>query len=89
MISFPLPGICERLVSDLVQGIGGVRDQLTEEDFLVGVECVDDEGHELGNLSLKCECFNFFSHGFCDIFGYFAMKTVRVLGCKCVSLLMA
>ena len=30
----------QRLVADLVEGIGGVRDELTEEDLLVRVEGV-------------------------------------------------
>jgi len=39
--------------ADLVEGIGGVGDKLTEEDFLVGVEGVDDEGHQLVDFSLE------------------------------------
>jgi hypothetical protein len=34
----------ERLVSDLIEGITGIGDQLTEENFLVGVESVDNCG---------------------------------------------
>ena len=53
----------ERLVADLVERVGRVRDQLTEEDLLVGVEGVDDERHELVDLSLEGERLNFLGHG--------------------------
>ena len=33
-------GICQRLVTDLVECIGGVGDDFTKEDLLVGVESV-------------------------------------------------
>ena len=42
----------EGLVADLVQSIGGVTDQFAKEDFLVGVEGVDNQGQELINLRL-------------------------------------
>jgi len=45
------------LVTDLIEGIGGVGDQLTEEDFLVGVESVNDERHQLLDISVKGESF--------------------------------
>ena len=59
------------LVADLVQGIGGVGDQLTEENLFVGVECVDDEAHELCDLGLEgkglalalLHCFEFWHWG--------------------------
>merc|ERR1719220_597477 len=35
-------GVGEGLVPDLVEGIGGVGNQLTKEDLFVGVEGVDD-----------------------------------------------
>lgn len=50
-----LAGIRERLVPDLVESIGGVGDDLSEEDLLVGVDGVDDEGEELRDLSLELE----------------------------------
>jgi hypothetical protein len=37
-------GVGEGGETDLVEGIGGVGDQFTKEDFLVGVEGVDDAG---------------------------------------------
>ena len=39
-----LGGVGEGLVTDLVEGIGGVGNQLTKEDLLVLVEGVNDEG---------------------------------------------
>lgn len=48
------------LVSDLVEGIGSVGDKLSEEDLLVGVDSVDDEGEKLRDLSLELESL---SHG--------------------------
>merc|ERR1719329_1297739 len=43
----------DRLVSNLVKGIRSVGDQLTEEDFLVGVESVNDQAHQLLNISIE------------------------------------
>ena len=48
----------EGLVADLVEGIGGVGDQLTEEDFFVGVEGVDDQGEELVDISREGVAFS-------------------------------
>jgi hypothetical protein len=39
-------------ISDLVKGIRRVRDELSQEDLLVGVEGVDDKVEKLGNLGL-------------------------------------
>lgn len=33
--------------------IGGVGDQLTQENFFVGVESVDDQAHQLVDLRLE------------------------------------
>mmetsp|Transcript_68534 Transcript_68534/g.149130 ORF Transcript_68534/g.149130 Transcript_68534/m.149130 type:complete len:296 (+) Transcript_68534:2199-3086(+) len=41
------------LVLNLVHRIGGIRDQLAEEDLFVGVEGVDDEAHQLGDVSIE------------------------------------
>ena len=40
----------ERLEADLVERIGGVGDELPQEDLLVGVERVDDERQQLIDL---------------------------------------
>ena len=50
-----LGGVGQGLIADLVQSIGGVGDQLTQENLLVGVDSVDDEGEELRDLSLELE----------------------------------
>ena len=43
------------LISDLIEGVRGVGDELSEEDLLVGVEGVDDQTHQLGDLRLEGE----------------------------------
>mmetsp|Transcript_17764 Transcript_17764/g.57462 ORF Transcript_17764/g.57462 Transcript_17764/m.57462 type:complete len:716 (-) Transcript_17764:251-2398(-) len=45
----------QALEADLVERIGGVRDELAEEDLLVGVEGVDNQRQELVNLRLESE----------------------------------
>lgn len=50
-----LGGVREGLVTDLVQGIGGVGDQLTQENLLVRVDSVDDQREQLRDLSLELE----------------------------------
>ena len=52
-----LTRIGEGLISDLVKGIGTVGNQLSQEDLLVGVDCVDDQGKKLRDLSLELEGF--------------------------------
>ena len=47
---------------DLIQGIRRIGDQLPEEDLLVAVEGVDDQGHQLGNLGLEGEGLGFLGH---------------------------
>jgi hypothetical protein len=56
-LSFELLGLLDRSVADLVEGIGGVGDKLSEEDLLVTVERVDDERHQLLNVSVEGESF--------------------------------
>merc|ERR1719318_1134058 len=55
-------GFCEGFISDFVEGVRGIGDQLSEENLFVGVESVDDEGHELSDLSLEGKGFHFFCH---------------------------
>jgi len=43
------------LVADLVESIRRVGDEFSEEDFLVGVEGVDDETHQLLDISTESE----------------------------------
>merc|ERR1712133_25265 len=52
----------EGLIADFVESVGGVGDQLSKENFFVGIKGVDDEGHKLSNLSLESEGFNLFGH---------------------------
>jgi hypothetical protein len=51
--------VSKTLVTDLVQRIASVRDQFSQEDFLVAVERVDNQAHKLIDLSLE---FKLFSH---------------------------
>ena len=46
-------GLGQRAEAQLVERVGGVRDQLAEEDLLVRVERVDDEAEDLGDLGLE------------------------------------
>jgi len=57
-----LGGIGQTFVSDLVQGVGRVGDEFSEEDLLVGVEGVDDEGQQLSDLGLEGEGFGVVCH---------------------------
>ena len=53
-------GIGQRQISQLVAGIGGVRNQFTQEYLLVGVQGVHDDIQDLPDLGLKLEFF--FAH---------------------------
>ena len=46
-------GLGDRPEPELVERIGGVRDQLAEEDLLVRVERVDDERQDTADLGLE------------------------------------
>merc|ERR1711963_961478 len=48
--------------SYLIQSIRGVGDQLSEENFFVGVEGVDDQTHKLSDLGLESEGFSVIRH---------------------------
>lgn len=54
--------IGEGLIADFIEGIGGVGDQFSEENFLVGVESVDNEGEELVDVCREGVGFCF-GHG--------------------------
>jgi hypothetical protein len=45
--------VSQRLVANLVDSIRRVGNKLTEENFLVAVESIDDEAHQLVNFSLE------------------------------------
>ena len=48
-------GLVDGLEAQLVAGVRRIRDQLAQEDFLVGVERVRDEVQQLGNFGLERE----------------------------------
>jgi hypothetical protein len=56
------PGRVERGEAQLVAGVAGVRDQLAQEDFLVGVQRVGDEVQDLLDFGLEGEGL-FLAHG--------------------------
>jgi len=56
----------EGLEADLVERIRGVGDELPQEDLLVGVERVDDEGQQLVDL---CEAERRVQAGVCGKWG--------------------
>ena len=47
----------ERLEAQLVAGVGGVGDQLAQEDLLVAVQGVDHQVEQLLDLGLEAERF--------------------------------
>lgn len=55
-----LGGVGQSLIADLVEGIGGVRHQFSQEDLLVRVDGVDDQRQQLRNLSLELESLRHF-----------------------------
>jgi hypothetical protein len=57
-------GVGEGSVPDLIEGIRGIGDELSEEDLLVGVEGVDDEAHQLLDVSVEGKVLSgsLFSH---------------------------
>ena len=56
-------GVGQGAGPDLVEGVGGVGDEFPEEDFLVGVEGVDDESHQLLDVSVEGEVFSLLGLG--------------------------
>ena len=53
--------LSDGVVSDFIQSIRGIGDELSKEDFLVGVESVDDQTHQLLDVSVESKNF-FFTH---------------------------
>lgn len=53
-----LARVGEGFISDLVESIRTVGDEFSQEDLLVRVDCVDNEGEKLRNLSLELESFS-------------------------------
>jgi hypothetical protein len=52
------------LVPDLIEGIGSIRNQLSKENLLVRIEGVDDQTHQLLDISLKSKVLSHF-YGWC------------------------
>ena len=50
-----LAGVRQSLIPDLVEGIRGIGDEFSQENFFIGVDSVDDERQELRDLSLELE----------------------------------
>ena len=52
--------VCDGLVTDLVQGVRSIGDQLSQKNLLVAVESIDNETHQLLNVSIEgeslCHC---------------------------------
>ena len=48
-------GVGKRQISDLVQSITSIGNQLTKKDFLVGVEGVNNKGQQLIDISAESE----------------------------------
>ena len=44
--------VCQAFESTFVQGIRRIAVEFSQIDLLVGVECVDEETEELGNLRM-------------------------------------
>mmetsp|Transcript_18346 Transcript_18346/g.42100 ORF Transcript_18346/g.42100 Transcript_18346/m.42100 type:complete len:310 (-) Transcript_18346:113-1042(-) len=60
-------GVRQGLVANLIQGIGGIGDQFTKENFLVGVKGVDNQRKELVDISGEGVALGFGSHFGCCI----------------------
>ena len=60
-LSLELLWLSDGVVSDLVKSIRGVGNKLSQENFFVGVESVDDQRHQLLDIGVERE--DFFGHG--------------------------
>ena len=57
-----LGGISQGFITNLIQSIRCIGDQLTKENVLVLVEGVNDQRHKLSNISAESKGFRLFSH---------------------------
>jgi hypothetical protein len=55
--------VSQGFISDLIEGIGSVGDELSKEDLFVSVEGVDDESHQLLDISVESKMFGWLSLG--------------------------
>ena len=53
LLGIKLALVSQALEADLVQGIGGIADQLSKENLLVAVESTDDQTQKLVDFSRK------------------------------------
>ena len=51
-----------KFLPNFIQSIRGIGNQFTKEDLFVWVESIDDQAHQLSDLGLESEGFNFFRH---------------------------
>ena len=61
------------MVTDFIKCIGGIRDQFTEENFLVGVKSVDNQRQKLVDIS---------GEGVALGFGRLRTKKCNIVSCK-------
>ena len=66
-LGFELLWLSDGVVSDLIKSVRGVRDELSKENLLVGVESIDDQRHQLLDIGVERE--DFFRHGCKCVFG--------------------
>ena len=55
------------MVADFIERIGGVGDELAEEDFFIGIEGVDDQGEELVDVRREGVAFGGGGVGHCSV----------------------
>ena len=79
-LRFDLVGICDRFVADLIKRIGGIGDQLSQEDLFVGVEGVDDQAHQLLDVGIEGKCL---CHGWEGVCSRRGKIKDGVSTCKC------
>ena len=54
-LGFNLVWVCDGLIADLIQSIGCIGDQFSQEHLFVGVEGVDDQAHQLSDPGLEAK----------------------------------
>ena len=70
---------CSNSTNHNMTYIWRVWDQFSQEDFFVGVECVDDKTHQLGNLGLESEDLDILVHRcFCLLLCVCHLKWIQI-----------
>jgi len=49
--------VSDRFVSDFIESIRSIRNKFSKENFFVRIESVDDETHQLLNISIESKMF--------------------------------